>query len=120
MNESALLQHLEGIAEKLNLRVNYQNLRKLSIYSRGGLYRLKDEQVVLIETSLTLSEKIDTLADALSRFNIEDISMPPLLRKIIDGKKTAGIAEEPGDVREVPLTPGIPAEENRTDPDETP
>jgi hypothetical protein len=94
MNESALLQHLEGIAEKLALTVNYQNLRKLGIYSRGGLYRLKEEQVVLIETSLTLSEKIDTLADALSRFNLEDVSMPPLVRKIIDGKKTADAQDE--------------------------
>jgi hypothetical protein len=117
MNESALLQHLEGIAEKLKLAVSYQSLRKLSIYSRGGLYRLKEEQVVLIETSLTLSEKIDTLADALSRFNLEHIAMPPLVRKIIDGKKTAGMAEEPADAREV-QSPDIPAEESRADPDE--
>ena len=115
MNESALLQHLEGIAEKLNLTVNYQNLRKLSIYSRGGLYRLKDEQVVLIETSLTLSEKIDMLADALSRFNIEDISMPPLVRKIIDGKKTAGIADEAADISEVPSSPDSSPKDNPAD-----
>jgi len=115
MNESALLQHLEGIAEKLNLKVNYRNLRKLSIYSRGGLYRLKEEQVVLIETSLTLSEKIDTLADALSRFNLEDISMPPLVRKIIDSKKSAGTADEPADDREVPLPPESSPGDNRTD-----
>jgi hypothetical protein len=115
MNESALLQHLEGIAEKLTLTVNYQNLRKLGIYSRGGLYRLKEEQVVLIETSLTLSEKIDTLTDALSRFNLEDVSMPPLVRKIIDGKKTAGMADEFVDGRDVPLVPEPSAEESRSD-----
>ena len=115
MNESALLQHLEGIAEKLNLTVNYQNLRKLSIYSRGGLYRLKDEQVVLIETSLTLSEKIDMLADALSRFNIEDISMPPLVRKIIDGKKNAGRPDENVDMSEVPSSPDSSPEDNPAD-----
>lgn len=97
MNETALLQHLEGIAEKLNLTVQYQNLRKLSIYSRGGLYRLKDDQVVLIETGLTLSEKIDTLVDALSRFNLDDISMPPLVRKILDGKRTAGMSDASSD-----------------------
>lgn len=114
MNESALLQHLEGIAEKLNLKVNYQNLRKLSIYSRGGLYRLKEEQVVLIETSLTLSEKIETLADALSRFNLEDISMPPLVRKIIDSKKSAGAPDDAADV-DVPLAQGSSPEDNRAD-----
>jgi hypothetical protein len=114
MNESALLQHLEGIAEKLALKVNYQNLRKLGIYSRGGLYRLKEEQVVLIETSLTLSEKIDTLADALSRFNLEDVSMPPLVRKILDGKKTAGAHDEAADA-DVPLVQESSPEGNQTD-----
>lgn len=115
MNETALLQHLEGIAEKLNLKVQYQNLRKLSIYSRGGLYRLKEEQVVLIETSLTLSEKIDTLADALSRFNLDDISMPPLVRKIIHGKKTAEMPDEAADISEVPSSPDSSPEDNPAD-----
>ena len=114
MNESALLQHLEGIAEKLALKVNYQNLRKLGIYSRGGLYRLKEEQVVLIETSLTLSEKIDTLADALSRFNLDDVSMPPLVRKVIDGKKTAGAPDEAAEL-DVPVAQELSPEGNRAD-----
>ncbi len=115
MNESALLQQMEGIAEKLALKVNYQNLRKLGIYSRGGLYRLKEEQAVLIETGLTLSEKIDTLANALSRFNLEDISMPPLVRKIIDAKKAAGAPDEPADGGDVPSLPETTPEENLTD-----
>ncbi len=118
MNESALLQHLEGIAEKLSLTVNYQNLRKLGIYSRGGLYRLKEEQVVLIETSLTLSEKIDTLADALSRFNLDDVSMPPLVRKVIDGKKTAVMADEPADGGDaLPAPESVPEESRADDPE---
>ena len=115
MNESALLQHLEGIAEKLNLKVNYQNLRKLSIYSRGGLYRLKEEQVVLIETSLTLSEKIDTLADALSQFDIEDFSMPPLVRKIIAGKKTASSPADDTESQAPVLQSDTDSENNRTE-----
>lgn len=116
MNETTLLQNLETIAEKVNLTVSYQNLRKLSIYSKGGLYRLKDDQVVLIETSLTLSEKIDILAEALSRFDIEDISMPPLVRKIITGKKSAGpAAAAPGQAAALQVEPG--AENAPTEPE---
>jgi len=117
MNETTLLQHLETVAEKLSLTVTYQNLRKLSIYSRGGLYRLKDEQVVLIETSLTLSEKIDILADALSRFDMEGISMPPLVRKIIAGKKTSGTPADGAESQTAALQSDAVSENNQTEPE---
>ena len=41
MNETTILQNLEGIAEKINLKVSYENLRKLRVFSKGGLYRFK-------------------------------------------------------------------------------
>jgi len=86
MNETMILQNLEAIAEKLRVKVHYENLRKRHIFSKGGLYRLKGDQVVIIESSLNLSEKIDILADALSQFNLEDIYMPPAVRKILASK----------------------------------
>ena len=86
MNETTILQNLEGIAEKLNLKVSYENLRKLRVFSKGGLYRFKDDKTVLIEKSLILSEKIDTLADALAQFDLEEIFIPPAVRKILAGK----------------------------------
>ena len=86
MNETTILQNLEGIAEKLNLKVSYENLRKLHVFSKGGLYRFKDDRTVLIEKSLILSDKIDTLADALTQFDLEEIYIPPALRKILAGR----------------------------------
>ena len=80
MNESMVLQNLEAIAEKLSVKVQYENIRKKYIFSKGGLYRLKEDRVVIIESSLNLSEKIDILADALSQFELEDIYMPPAVR----------------------------------------
>ena len=86
MNETTILQNLEGIAEKINLKVSYENLRKLRVFSKGGLYRFKDDKTVLIEKSLILSDKIDTLADALAQFDLEEIYIPPAVRKILAGK----------------------------------
>ena len=86
MNETTILQHLEEIAEKLNLKVNYENLRKLHIFSKGGFYRLQEDHIVLIENTLNLSEKIEILADALGQYDLEDIYMPPAVRKILDRK----------------------------------
>jgi len=86
MNETTILQHLEEIAEKLNLKVNYENLRKLHIFSKGGFYRLQEDHIVLIENTLNLSEKIEILADALGQYDLEEIYMPPAVRKILDRK----------------------------------
>lgn len=94
MNETTILQHLEDIAEKLTLRVNYENLRKLNIFSKGGFYRLQEDRIVLIEKSLTLSEKIEILSDALANYNLEDIYMPPAVRKLLAGKISTDQAEE--------------------------
>ena len=77
MNETTILQHLEEIAEKLNLKVNYENLRKLHIFSKGGFYRLQEDHIVLIENTLNLSEKIDILADALGNYDLEDVYYAP-------------------------------------------
>jgi len=94
MNETMILQNLEAIAEKLDIEVKFENLRKKHIFSKGGMYRLKEDKAVVIDCNLNLSEKIDVLADALRQFDLEDIYMPPAVRKIITGKsdKTA-----PGD-----------------------
>ena len=94
MNETMILQNLEGVAEKLGIKVNYENLRKRRVFSKGGLCRLKQDRMVIIDTALNLSEKIDILANALSQFDLEDIYLPPAVRKIVLTKGNKNTAEE--------------------------
>ena len=105
MNETTILQNLEGIAEKLNLKVSYENLRKLRIFSKGGLYRFKDDQTVIIEKNLILSDKIDILADALAQFDLEEIFIPPAVRKILADKSSAKTDENNSSSSEPVETP---------------
>jgi len=86
MKETMILQSLEAIAEKLGIKVQYENLRKRHIFSKGGLCKLKGNKVVIIDNTINLSEKIDILADALSQFDLEDVYMPPVVRKILVSK----------------------------------
>jgi hypothetical protein len=86
MNETMILQNLEAIAERLDIKVQYENIRKKHVFSKGGLYRLKEDKIIIIDTTLNLSEKIEILADALSQFDLEDIYMPPAVRKIVASK----------------------------------
>lgn len=94
MNETTILQNLEAIAEKLNIKVNYENLRKRHVFSKGGFCRLKEDKIVIIDNTLNLSEKIDVLADALSRLDLEDMYMPPAVRKILDRKSNITISSD--------------------------
>jgi hypothetical protein len=105
MNESTIVQHLEEIAEKLNLKVNYENLRKLHIFSKGGFYRLQEDHIVLIENSLNLSEKIEILADALGNYDLEDVYMPPAVRKILDRKADTNLPDDTAQSEDPPLPP---------------
>ena len=105
--ETTILHTLEGIAEKLNLKVSYENLRKLRVFSKGGLYRFKDDRTVLIEKSLILSDKIDTLADALAQFDLEEIFIPPAVRKILAGKTRTPTDESSAETAAAPaIHPG--------------
>ena len=96
MNETMILQNLEEIAEKLSVKVNYENLRKRHIFSKGGFCRIKEDKIVIIDTTLNLSEKIDILADALSQFDLEDIYMPPAVRKILASKTNKNTSNDQG------------------------
>ena len=117
MNETTILQNLEGIAEKLNLNVSYENLRKLHVFSKGGLYRFKDDRTVLIEKSLILSDKIDTLADALTQFDLEEIYIPPALRKILTGRARTNPDESTINSSEPVLESIVQTEDQSTSPD---
>ena len=114
MNETTLLQHLEEIAEKLNLKVNYENLRKLHIFSKGGFYRLQKDHIVLIENTLTLSEKIEILADALGNYNLEEVSMPPAVRKLLDLKANTNLTDDTAHSEKPPLPPADATEDQGT------
>ena len=114
MNESIILQHLEEIAEKLNLKVNYENLRKLHIFSKGGFYRLQEDRIVLIENTLNVSEKIDILADALGHYDLEDIYMPPAVRKILDRKAHTNLSDDTAHSEKPPLPPSDATEDQGT------
>ena len=114
MNESTIVQHLEEIAEKVNLKVNYENLRKLHIFSKGGFYRLQEDHIVLIENSLNLSEKVEILADALGNYDLEDVYMPPAVRKILDRKADTNLPDDTAQSEDPPLPPSDVTEDQGT------
>ena len=70
------------------------------MFSKGGLCRVKDDKLIIIDTTLNLSEKIDVLADALSQFDLEDIYMPPVVRKTVLRKSDKNADEDTNSIHD--------------------
>ena len=89
MRESLVLQHLEEIVEKLNIRICYENLRRESPLIKSGVCNLKGEYRIIIDKNLRLSEKIEVILNALKDFEIDNIYIHPYIRRLIERRKNS-------------------------------
>ena len=67
------LAELEGVAEKKNIKVTYENIG--GELGAGGLCKVKGEHRVIVDKRATDGEKVTVLAQALSRFPLDDVFM---------------------------------------------
>ena len=86
MNEATVLQHLEEIADRLGVRLRYENLGQSGIRSEGGFCRVSGNPMILINRRDSRSRKILVLAKSLNKLNLDGIFIPPAVRKIIENK----------------------------------
>jgi hypothetical protein len=84
MKNDALLTILEQTAEKLSIKLDYDDIRKGDVVSYGDSFILRGERHILIDKKLNDKEKGDLLVEILSKFDTEDIHLPPEVRKLID------------------------------------
>jgi hypothetical protein len=75
-----ILLELERLAMRLGIVVRAEAFDKTTIEGRGGLCWLRGRPVVVMDAGMPIVDKIGVLADALSRFDVEAIYLPPLLR----------------------------------------
>ncbi len=78
MESSVLLQELENLAERLNVTVRYEEGD-----FKGGLCRVKDEQLLIINKKLPDERKIIVLASEISKFDLSGMYIIPKLRESI-------------------------------------
>ena len=79
-----MLKSLEDAAEKLNVTVRYDDLKKGVVNTAGGSCILKGDHYVLVHKHLSDSEKADLLADALSEMEIDSIYLAPEIRQLLE------------------------------------
>ncbi|MDP2681965.1 MAG: hypothetical protein Q8P28_04040 [Deltaproteobacteria bacterium] len=84
MKDEIILPLLEEAAEKLTIKVSYDDLRKGEVNTPGGSFVLKGERRIIIHKKLYTGEKVDILMELLSEMDFEGIHLPVEIRERLD------------------------------------
>jgi hypothetical protein len=79
-----MLHELEQLARRMGVEVRFEAFDR-SATRRGGLCTLRGAQVVLVDAHATTLDKVSVLCEALSRFDVEALYIPPAVRNRIRG-----------------------------------
>ncbi len=85
MDENTLLGQLEELAQSLGIEIRYEALKREGSFFPGGLCRLKGEYVLILNSAATVSDKIQTLAKSVNRFDLSKVYLRPGLRDFLEG-----------------------------------
>ena len=83
MNETDLLAQLEELARKLSVAVRYEHIESEEAFTPGGICRIMDANVIIIDSRLSRQEKVYTLARSLKQFDLNKIYLRPALREFL-------------------------------------
>ena len=82
-----LLNQLEDLADRLGIKVRYENLNLEESSRVGGLCRLKGDYVLIIQAQAPVKEKIQVLIEVLKRFPLGDLYIRPVIRELLGESK---------------------------------
>jgi N-dimethylarginine dimethylaminohydrolase len=84
VNKTNILGQLEELARSLGIEIRNEPLRKESSFSPGGLCRFKGDYLMIFNTKATNDDRIEALAEALTRFDLDQVYLRPGLREFLD------------------------------------
>lgn len=87
MVEATVLQQLEKLADQLGVKVLYENLDQQEFIVKSGTCMLRGQLVAIIDHRLTPGDRIQVLADCLSRFDLSTIYLVPAVRELIEARR---------------------------------
>ena len=92
MKPEQIYQELIDLAEKLEITVSEQNLRKTGVKAKSGLCKVKGKYLFIMDKHKSINKKIDILSEGLSVIPYENIYIKPLIRELLDkiGSKVQG------------------------------
>ncbi|MFC1849427.1 hypothetical protein ACFL27_04375 [candidate division CSSED10-310 bacterium] len=79
-NRKILLERFEELAAKLGIIISYER----GLEGPGGLCRIKDQNMILINRNLTVQDKIDVIVDSIIQFPLDNHYILPELREYLE------------------------------------
>lgn len=87
MKPEQIFQELIQLAEKMEITVKVQNLRKAGIHVESGLCKVKNEWVYILDKHKSMRDKIDLLLECLAPKEHENIYVVPAIREMLNKEK---------------------------------
>jgi len=83
MKPEQIYQELKELAEKLNIHVSEQNLRQTRVKAKSGLCKVKGQNCFIMDKHKSIHEKIELLAECLSKMPHEEMYIVPAVRELL-------------------------------------
>ena len=84
MDSISQLEDLKEIASKLSIDIIPGNLFDPEIMIKSGHCKVKGKNIIIIDTLLSSQEQSEVIIQALKKFNIESIYLPPWIRERLE------------------------------------
>jgi hypothetical protein len=91
MKPAEILDHLEKLAKALSIEFRYEKGD-----FTGGLCRINDTQILIVNSKLTEEEKIKIFTQALCQLDLNNVYMLPAIREIIQEEQETMKAQPGG------------------------
>ena len=83
MKPEQMYHHLKEIAEKLDITVREENLKKTASQTKSGFCKINEKKMFIVDKSLSIANKNIILAALLGKIPHDDIYIAPAVREFI-------------------------------------
>jgi hypothetical protein len=86
MNDFDMMDQLEELIEGFGVQIRYEAMKQDedSVNVAGGLCLLRGEYVLIINSKVTIRDKIRALGMALKQFDHDQVYIRPVIREFLD------------------------------------
>ncbi len=84
MKPEQIYQELIDLAEKLEITVSEQNLRKTGVKAKSGLCKVKGKYLFIMDKHKSIHKKTKILSSHLASMPHEDVYIIPAVRELLD------------------------------------
>ncbi len=85
MDETEVLEELEGLAERLDMQILFGDFRGHVVDIESGSCLLKGKKYIIVDRALPCSEKARIIAGEMADKTLEGFYMSPYVRALLEG-----------------------------------